>query len=462
MTDRYVGPGGADGNDGLSWANRKLTLNGVEDTPVVAGDTVYVGPGVYRENLTCDVAGTSGSIITYIGDVTGENTDTIGGEVRLTGSDNDTTGTRANGIDDGSGIDFRTFRGFSIDMTTQNAFRGDSDSTDWIIEDCVIHDNFLGGIHASHTNARRWITRRCVFYSNGGINVNYDINVAADDTGFDISNCLVLGSGGGNDSLRLDFTGDATVRNCTIDGSMDDGVDVGGAVNAGHQVLINNCIITHCDSAGIEGTATGDILEDYNTFWENTADRSAVDTGANSQTYPPLFTPPILKDGFVMPWIFGQLSEHSSVGRLAGTSEETDDLYGIVRPTTSAKISWGAVQLREAERETGTVQTGSAALTLADAGDHQVYVYTTATSTTFKVAARYESEYAGTLPQLIVRQPGQADSVDTMVAAADTWEDLSITLTPDANPPYVIMIFRSLNTSVTGDFDTYWDDLDVS
>ena len=45
MTIRYVGIGGNDSNDGLSWANRKLTLNGVEDTPVEAGDTVYVGAG---------------------------------------------------------------------------------------------------------------------------------------------------------------------------------------------------------------------------------------------------------------------------------------------------------------------------------------------------------------------------------------------------------------------------------
>ena len=60
MTTRYVGPGGSDANSGLTWALRKLTLNGVEDTPVVAGDTIYVGPGTYRETLTVDVSGTAG------------------------------------------------------------------------------------------------------------------------------------------------------------------------------------------------------------------------------------------------------------------------------------------------------------------------------------------------------------------------------------------------------------------
>jgi hypothetical protein len=57
MTLRYVGPGGNDGNSGLTWALRKLTLNGVEDTPVAAGDIVYVAPGTYREMLTVDVSG---------------------------------------------------------------------------------------------------------------------------------------------------------------------------------------------------------------------------------------------------------------------------------------------------------------------------------------------------------------------------------------------------------------------
>jgi len=71
MTIYYVGPGGNDANNGLSWANRKLTLNGAEDVPVAAGDTVYVGPGVYREGLVLDVDGSVGNIITYIADVTG-------------------------------------------------------------------------------------------------------------------------------------------------------------------------------------------------------------------------------------------------------------------------------------------------------------------------------------------------------------------------------------------------------
>jgi hypothetical protein len=89
MATYYVGIGGNDSNDGTSWSSRKLTLNGAEDIPVAAGDTVYVGPGTYREMLTCDVGGSDGSPITYIGDYDGSHTDGVGGIVRISGSDDD-------------------------------------------------------------------------------------------------------------------------------------------------------------------------------------------------------------------------------------------------------------------------------------------------------------------------------------------------------------------------------------
>src|SRR3990167_11457332 len=112
MTTRYVGAGGSDANSGLTWALRKLTLNGVEDTPVVAGDLVYVGPGTYSELLTVDVSGTAGNPIEYRGDYLGQNTDGVGGVVRVTGSDNDQTATRANCIAAGAARNYRTFTRF--------------------------------------------------------------------------------------------------------------------------------------------------------------------------------------------------------------------------------------------------------------------------------------------------------------------------------------------------------------
>lgn len=137
MTVRYVGPGGNDASDGLSWANRKLTLNGVEDTPVQAGDTVWVGPGVYRETLTVDVSGGAGNVISYIGDYDGSHTDGVGGVVRITGSDDDKTATRANCIAT-TGKNYRTFRGLLVDTVSAVAINLIGDSGNINIDQCYL------------------------------------------------------------------------------------------------------------------------------------------------------------------------------------------------------------------------------------------------------------------------------------------------------------------------------------
>jgi hypothetical protein len=170
MTTRYCGLGGSDANDGLSWANRKLTLNGVEDTPVAAGDLCYIGPGVYRELLTVDVSGSVGSPITYVADVSGEHTDGIGGVVRITGSDNDTTVTRASCIT-GTSKDYRTFRGFVLDTTSSNIIALVTACSNWIIEDCYFGTPTGGNqISVAGTGTTNTI-RRCVFRPSNNANI---------------------------------------------------------------------------------------------------------------------------------------------------------------------------------------------------------------------------------------------------------------------------------------------------
>ena len=135
MSIYFVGIGGNDGNDGLTWANRFLTVNAAEDEPVVADDTVIVGHGVYREELTLDVNGASGQPITYIGDVSGELTDGVGGIVRITGSDDDQSSTRGRCIN-AAAKTYRTFRGFVFDMVTVSLLQASGGCNGWIIEDC--------------------------------------------------------------------------------------------------------------------------------------------------------------------------------------------------------------------------------------------------------------------------------------------------------------------------------------
>ena len=77
---------GDDSNDGLSPQTAWRSLSKLEEV-MQAGDTAYVGPGLYREMLTVANSGTAEAWITFIGDTTGQHTGDPPGTVMITGAD---------------------------------------------------------------------------------------------------------------------------------------------------------------------------------------------------------------------------------------------------------------------------------------------------------------------------------------------------------------------------------------
>jgi hypothetical protein len=454
MTTRYVGPGGSDANSGLTWALRKLTLNGVEDTPVADTDIVYVGPGVYRESLAVDVSGTTG--ITYIGDVTGEHTDGVGGIVRITGSDNDQTATRASNIA-ATSRNYRTFRGFVFDTCTSNNISLATACGNWVIEDCFIFGAGSTILNIAGTGTTNTI-RRCIIFGRG-FGIQFTHSVVVDTAGHLVENCVLIGPARGIDTARV---GGITVKNCTFIRDDLNCVRVSTAITVGQTVTVNNCIFFVCGTV-LQGTVAGEIVENYNTFYGNGTDRSNTDTGANSIAYTPLFNPPLLLNDFRFPWFLGELSKWSLVARITGTGEATDDFFGLARPATAAKNSWGAIQATGAARETTTVQGGSVSIKLPDAGEQFLMrVPVTAVSTTISLYCYREADYTGTNPQMILRQPGQSDRTTTDAGAASQWNQLSDVFTPAALPPYVDIFVKSNNTAAATNFDCFFDSVSVS
>ena len=456
MATYYVGPGGSDAASGLSYALRKLTLNGAEDVPITAGSTVYVAPGVYRELLTVDVSGTAGNPISYVADVSGALTDGIGGIVRITGSDNDTTATRANCIT-ATSKDYRTFTGFTFDTTTGALLLIQTASSNWIVQDC--HFSGQGAntntVTLSGTGTTN-VFRRCFFGGGRGTCLGYTHTVVVDNAANVVENCLFLAPlAHGITDARI---GGITVKNCVFVGC-NSGILVSTALTVGQTIAVNNCIFVW-NTTAVNGTVSGEIVENYNAFWGNATDRTNTATGANSNIFPPLFNPQLLLSGFKLPQLsmFG-LSEWSALRAITGTGTAADDLYGVTRPATAAKLSWGAIQKAMLSRETTTVRTGAASLKLADAGSHQIYVQTSNVSTVFSVYVQWEADYAGTKPQLIIKQPGQADVTVTATGSSGAWELLTTTLTPAASPGYCIVELKSSNTAASTNFDTFWDDL---
>lgn len=130
----YVATTGSDSNNGLSTSTPFQTIQQAADT-AVAGDTVYVMPGTYKESVTIANSGTAGSPITFknysstLPIIDGENLSSSVGALLSISSKNDIhiSGFEIENLTT-SGSD--VVMGISIDGT----------STGVQIENCKIHD----------------------------------------------------------------------------------------------------------------------------------------------------------------------------------------------------------------------------------------------------------------------------------------------------------------------------------
>lgn len=343
MATYYVGIGGNDANDGTSWSSRKLTLNGAEDIPVAAGDTVYVGPGTYREMLTCDVSGSDGSPITYIGDYDGSHTDGVGGIVRISGSDDDSSMSTRMHLISASSKNYRTFKSFVISDIPYKAILVDN-STDWTLENLYFTNSTNSGAEIIKTdNATTNLKiKNCYFTNiNGYVIYLYD-NVDQSDTNIVIENCLFNCLG--NVVIRSDNIGGVLIRNCTFIGWAGGGaIRVAASLASGQTITVNNCIFANGQGAAVWATVTGEIIEDYNNFFTPTA-RTNVSAGAHS-------TSKIVN--FDTRWFFEMvgggsmltpfdLASYSKLINVEGISPTATDMRGTAK--IGAEREWGALE----------------------------------------------------------------------------------------------------------------------
>ena len=231
MATYYVGKGGNDASDGTTWAKRKLTLNGAEDNPVAAGDTVYVGPGTYRETLTCDVSGSSGSPITYIGDYDGSHTDGTGGVVRITGSDNDQSATRNNCV--WGAKSYRSFTNLVFDTNNNGQYAVYTGGTNQTFSKCLFLDNNGAGLYLPKAGS---VISDCMFFGNTGIYWNN----GGDDMGLTVQNSIFICR---NYGLKVvTQTGGITVKNCLFldHSTANTAAIVTNLTTAGQPVAVNN------------------------------------------------------------------------------------------------------------------------------------------------------------------------------------------------------------------------------
>jgi hypothetical protein len=403
--------------------------------------------------------------IRYIGDVTGEHTDGIGGIVRLTSSTDDRVGAISTVIN-GNIKNYRSFQGFSIDLSSTAALISlTGGESNWVIEDCVltsvqaIAGNNTYPIQTGSAGMRHTI-RRCFFWGSSIPSIYLANTSATSDTGHVISDCFFVG---GNPVVSVNYCGGVTIKNCLAIGRPGGGFTVATALGIGQALVVNNSMVIGASGTSVTATTQGEVIENYNNFFGGTSTfRTKTTTGANSVSLMPLFDMPLLKKGFRFPWLFGSLSKWSTITRQTGINESQIDFFGINRPETSAKKSWGAIQYTGAIRSSTTADSG-AAIKLPDAGQQLVMrVPTTNATATISLKVYREADYTSTYPQLLVRQPGQSDVLTTDVGTSNTWNTLTLTLPPAANPHFADVFAVSNNTTGAGSVATYWDTLTVS
>jgi len=472
MTDRFVGPGGNDGATGLSWANRKLTLNGVEDSPVVAGDTVYVGPGVYREQLTCDMNGSAGNRITYVGDILGFNTDGIGGIVRITGINADDSHppsrTICISIVDRS---YRTFKNLYIGEAkgggtlNGNIDWGGSSVSNITIDGCVFAGSaFDGGTGGCYFTSYQLsgtlsglIFKNCYFDFAGNRPIRIELLSEANVTDSFIDNCIFTATRtgtGGIQAISIYRGGDISVRASSFIGSA-------YGIGSGNLTVLTDYAYDNLFEYSEQGMGSDTetfVDDDYNLY--NNAGNTYSEGVNDLTTNRPSWTPTLVA-GYKIPWNIHEPRAYNASILQSSTSGLTKDIYGLTRPS-SGKFTRGAVQFKGVDRDASEYLTAPSSMRMNDAS---ICINTLPINAgrkiTVSIWVKREANYAGTNPQLVLSIPDGTQVVSTDVGASAQYNNLVASITPGVGNKWLQVEFRSNNTATSGNYRVWFDKFEL-
>ena len=463
----YVGPGGDDGNSGLSYALRKETITGIlaKSGGLAPGDFIYIAPGTYRGNYSGGNDGTITDPIVFYGDVTGEHTDGIGGMCRLTQLATDTSVPSGSPACFGSMGTYTHWVNLTFDLnlgvgTVFGQILIPYGSAEGVIVDSCVFGNvniydggWVGGVSIAYTpgdgpSVNNTIVRNCIYLGGGKEGLVYATGTASgQQVGFVFENNLMYCCDYG---FFCDNNYGYTFRNNSLIECGSYGMRIAGTAGQTSYLYQNAFTGWKDDLSIITGTITSDHNASYN---------SSLLGGANHINAAPYYDKPLLLQGFKFPnfnFIFG-LNDRVAVTKNTSLSAPATDVHGLTRPTGSGKKTPGAIQYRQPTKETTIVRSGTS-MKMPDAG-RLVYLagLNGEEAHTFSVSVYREADYAGTLPQMIIKRVGQSDITITDTGAAESWNTLSYKFTPDATDRFAQIEFVSDNTASSGDYAIYID-----
>ncbi len=490
MATYYVSKEGSDANNGLgpdaSHASNKpwLTIGkALGAAGIASGDTVWIGPGIYREQVT--VAMTSAVAETFVtGDATNSKGFKTSGGVLVTAADvrwtayttNDTTAP-SNQTTILNGRDFLTFTGITfvagelgcIDATTAH-------SSNITFRRCVFLPGSATGTRAMNLTvtagtAAVWVIDSCLIWAGlaagGGLQVVAGAGGADYDLNIQIVNCVFQGQYNAY-TIRLvgaasNKPGGIDIVNCTfISGYVIFSLETGGSTSI-PCTFYNNYIISAY--IALTATATGEIIEDWNII-HAAVPRTNTDAGSHSisdGTYSNLFElGQSALHGFLPKTVFSPLSGSPLLG-FGGLTPPSTDILNRPRPSGGASTSTAAGCFERHDfgtREASVVDASTYALKLTGPGDQEIRIPVAAASTTISIRVRYDTNHGtGSKPQAILLdapQIGVATETKTAAAGVDTWETLTFSaITPTAASWVTLrLISRSAAANGIAYFDT--------
>ena len=429
MATYYVKTSGDDANDGLSEANAWATVTKAF-SDLVAGDTVYIAPGTYRNTsgYTVANAGASGSQISFIGDPNCEYfSNENPGYVRITTCD--TTEAPLSGVKAiDAQQDYITYRNLVVDGAEKSDAVYASSTTGTEAYNCIAFGSYNGfnGITKS-TNCMAVVSGDAFYdgeqYSCFGMGM-YDTVFC----GSSASNCIAVG---GYHGFRY------TNNNCIAIGSY-------YGFYYGTQ---NNCIAIGSNTGFSSGTLTN-CKHLYCGYYDDSG-TTGSSTQANHIGFTTITKLKALALAFKPDLFFEKDTGDDTV-----LSTTTEDILGNPRRQNDGTIDIGAFEYADRELDWTNYQTNPPGIKINRKGT-ELFMLPVKGGTSITVSVQVKFNSTTDKPSLTATGDSITTQTDTAISDGSTWEELSVTFTPSKDDRIEIRL--NANDTTSGNYSIFSD-----